>query len=95
MHADGQPGRAVEPIPFGGRKSEFRPKVMTEELAGMYDGNGNLHFYRIFEWMLSKFGNADGVSFYEYMAVRMRNYILHVISLSHWKPKYFCPAKEK
>jgi hypothetical protein len=84
MHAaDGQPGRAVEPIPFGGQKSEFRPKVTTEELAGMYDGNGDLRFYRIFEWMLPKFGDVDDVSFYEYMAAQMRNYMLHVISSSH------------
>jgi hypothetical protein len=95
MHADGRLGRAVEPIPFGGQKSEFRPKVTTEKLAAMYNGNGDLRFYRIFEWMLPKFGNVDDISFYEYMAARMQNYMLHIISSSDWKPKYFCPAKEK
>jgi hypothetical protein len=49
MHAEGQTGWAVEPIPFSGQKSEFRPKVTTEELAGMYDGNSDLHFQHIFE----------------------------------------------
>jgi hypothetical protein len=90
MHADGRTSRAVEPIPFFGQKSDFRPKVTTEELAGMYDGNGDLRFHCIFEWMLPKFGNADDVSFYEYMAARMWNYMLHIISTTHWKPKYFC-----
>jgi hypothetical protein len=68
---------------------------MTEELAGMYNGNGGLCFYCIFEWMLPKFGVVDDVSFYEYMVAWMQNYMLHVISLSHWKPTYFCPAEEK
>jgi hypothetical protein len=85
----------VESIPFGGQKSEFRPKGVSEELVGMYDRNGDLRFHRIFEWMLSKIGNADDVSFYEYMAARMWNYMLHVISMTHWKPKYFCTGKEK
>ncbi len=83
MHADGQPGRAVESIPFSGQKSEFRTKVMTEELARMYNGNSDLCFYRLFEWMLQKFGDVDDILFYEYMVAWMQNYMLHVISSSH------------
>jgi len=54
-HTDGQPGREIHPIPFGGTTETFRPKVSEEELKGFTDKNGDIRFYRIYEWMLPSF----------------------------------------
>jgi len=91
-HTDGQPRREIHPIPFGGTTETFRPKVSEEELKGFTDEHGDIRFYRIYEWMLPSF---DGDSFYEFLAARMRNYMLHVIKEKGWVPKYYRPSDEK
>jgi hypothetical protein len=74
-HTDGRPGREIHPIPFGGTMETFCPKVSEEELKGFTDEHGDIRFYRIYEWMLQSF---DGDSFYNFLAARMRNYIVCV-----------------
>ena len=58
----------------------------------MMDAHGNIRFHKIFEWMLSTF---EGVSFYECLSARMRNYILHSIKDKGWTPLYYRPADGK
>jgi hypothetical protein len=91
-HSDGRPGRDIHPIPFGGMLEVFRPKVSDEELKGFIDAHGDIRFSRIYEWMLPSF---DGDSFYEFLAARMRNYMLHVIKTKGWVPKYYRPSDKK
>jgi hypothetical protein len=92
MHADGQPGRVIHPILFTGPAEFFRPNISDEELKGMVDVHGNVRFSKIFEWMLPTF---DGESFYEFLSVKMRNFMLHSIKTKGWMPKYYCPANKK
>jgi len=91
-HTDGQPGREIHPIPFGGTADTFCPKVSEEELKGFTDEHGDIRFYRIYKWMLPSF---DGDSFYEFLAARMCNYMLHIIKEKGWVPKYYRPSDEK
>jgi len=70
----------------------FCPKVSEEELKGFTDEHSDIRFCHIYEWMLPSF---DGNSFYEFLAVRMRNYMLHVTKEKGWVPKYYCPSDEK
>ena len=91
-HTDGRPGREIHPIPFGGTMETFCPKVSDEELKGFIDEHGNIRFFHIYEWMLPSF---DGDSFYEFLAARMRNYMLHVIKAKGWVPKYYRPSDDK
>jgi hypothetical protein len=51
-HTDGQPGREIHPIPFGGTTETFFPKVSAEELRGFTDKHGDIRFCRIYERML-------------------------------------------
>jgi hypothetical protein len=83
-HTDGQPGRDIHPIPFGGTTEIFHPKVSEEELKGFTDKHGDIRFYCIYGWMLPSF---DGDSFYEFLSARMRNWMLHVIKEKGWMPK--------
>jgi len=91
-HTDGRPGREIHPIPFGGMAETFRPKVSEEELKGFTDEHGDIRFCRIYEWMLPSF---DGVSFYKFLAARMRNYMLHIIKEKGRVPKYYRPSDKK
>ena len=89
MHANGQPGRVIHPIPFTGRAESFRPNIFDKELKGMVDEHVDIRFCKIFEWMLPTFG---GKSFYECLVARMHNFMLHSIKGNRWKPNYYCPA---
>jgi hypothetical protein len=37
----------------------------------------------------------DSNSFYNFLAARMRNYMLHVIKAKGWVPKYYRPSDKK
>ena len=91
-HTDGRPGREIHPILFGGTTETFRPKVSDEELKDFIDEHGDIRFCHIYEWMLPSF---DGDSFYEFLAARMRNWMLHRIKEKGWVPKNYCPSDEK
>ncbi len=39
--------------------------------------------------------NGDGKTFYECLAARMQNYMVHSIHMKGWTPKYYNPADEK
>jgi hypothetical protein len=90
-HTDGRPGREINPIPFEGDETFF-PKVSDEELKGFIDEHGDIRFSRIYYWMLPSF---NGDSFYQFVAARMRNYMVHMIKVKGWVPKFYCPSDEK
>jgi hypothetical protein len=58
----------------------------------MMDAHGDIHFHKIFEWMLPTF---EGVSFYEFLSARMLNYMLYSIKDNGWTPLYYPPADGK
>ena len=91
-HADGLPGRINHPIPFTGPDELFRVNVSKKELKGMVDAHGDVRFAKISEWMLPTF---DTKSFYEFLAARMRNKMVHSIKTNGRTPKYHNPANKK
>ncbi len=58
----------------------------------MINKHGNIHFHKIFEWMLPTF---DGESFYECLLVRMCNYMAQSIKTKGLTPYYYCPTDGK
>jgi hypothetical protein len=92
MHKNGRPGRVIHPIPFTGPAEFFSPNLSDEELKGMVDVHGNIRFSKIIEWMLPLF---DGVSFYEFLSARMRNFMLHSIQTKGRTPLYYSPSDGK
>ena len=92
-HENGRPWREIHPIPFTGLSEFFRPNLSDDEVKGMMmDAHGDIRYHKIFEWMLPMF---EGVSFYEFLSARMRNYMLYSIKDNGWTPLYYCPADGK
>jgi hypothetical protein len=85
--------RAINPVPFTGTSQEFSPKITAEELASMTDASGDIRFESVFEWMLPRFGDAQQ-NYFDFVATRMRNYMLYIMHAKEFKPKYFKPSKE-
>jgi hypothetical protein len=75
-HENGQLGRDIRAIPFTGPAEFFQPNLSDDKVKGMMDAHGDIRFHKLFEWMLPTF---EGVSFYEFLSARMRNYMLHSI----------------
>ena len=59
------------------------------ELAKMRDTHGTIRFSKVFDWLLPKFEGDD--LFYEFIAARMRNYMLRIISVQGFKPCHYDP----
>jgi hypothetical protein len=91
-HKNGQDGREIHPILFTGPAEFFRPNLSDEEVKGMMNEHGDVRFHKIFEGMLPTF---VGVSFYEFLLARMRNFMLHSIKDKKWTPLYYHPANGK
>ena len=88
--------RVIDPVPFVGENELFTPNITADELESLIDSGGDIRFESVFEWMLPRFtiGNSQQ-SYFEFIAARMRNYMLHIIRTKDYKPKYYNPAKEQ
>jgi hypothetical protein len=81
--------RQIDPVPFTGSHQEFTPKITPEELESMKDSSGDIRYESVFQWMLPKFTSEAGEqTYFEFIAARMRNYMLHIIAKHSYKPKY-------
>ena len=67
-------------------------KITDEELESLKDDNGDIRYYKVFEWLLPMFGPDGKTSFWEFLAARMRNYMVHIIRKKRYKPKYYNPT---
>jgi len=70
---------------------EFAVNITEEELASIKDENGDTRFYKVVEWLFPKF---DSQTFREWLAARMRNYMLYLINTTDWNPQYYDPSKD-
>ena len=86
------PGRDVEPIPFTGETELFTVNISEEELESLKDINGDIRYSKVFEWLLPRYGEDGEVSFWEFLAARMRNYMIHIMRTKGYKPKYYNPT---
>ena len=69
----------VEPVAFTGNDEYFSPNISDELLATFKDANGDIRFERVFEWMLPRFGEDEDVEYYDFIAARMRYYMIHIM----------------
>ena len=58
----------------------------------MKDENGDIRYYKVVEHLLLRF---NGESMWEWLAARMRNYMLHLVRSKDYKAKHYNPAKDK
>jgi len=70
----------------------FGVKLADGNLEKMRDKHGDIRFHFVFECLLPTFGE-DG--FYEFIAGRMRNYMMHIMKDNSFSPMYFDPMDEK
>ena len=91
MHVGGG-GRTIEPVLYTGEADVFGVKLADGDLEKMRDKHGDIRFHSVFEWLLPTFGD-DG--FYEFIAGRMRNYMMHIMKDNSFSPMYFDPINEK
>jgi hypothetical protein len=71
-------GRHIAPILYTGGNNEFTVSMTDVEKSAMKDADGNIHFHKIFDWLLPTIGMQD-VPFYEFVLARMQNYMIHII----------------
>jgi hypothetical protein len=86
--------RNIEPVPYAGEHEEFCPNIDEERISEFKDTNGDIRFEKVFEWLLPRFGDGDEykIAYFEFIAARIRNYMLHIIKTKDYKPKYYNPA---
>jgi len=77
--------RTVDPIPFTSDNEEFTVNISDEELERLKDDSDNIRFYKVFQWLLPKYGDK---SFWKFLAARMRNYMIHIMRSDGFKPLY-------
>lgn len=84
-------GCSVDTMPFAGGDKSFSIKISEDELMGMMDQHGDLRFDRVFDWLLPGFDEQEDISFYDFLAARMRNYMIYIINEMKFKPEYYDP----
>ena len=72
-------GRRIDPIPYTPHEGDgelFDVKISEENLKGLFNENGDFRYHRVHKWALLKLGE---VSYWEWIAARMRNYMMHIV----------------
>lgn len=86
--------RRVEPIPFTGENDLFTPNITEEELEKMKEASGDIRFENVFMWMLPTFGDDQNpIPYFEFIAQRMRNYMIYIMITKKFKPRYYNPKE--
>ncbi|KAL3798584.1 hypothetical protein ACHAW5_000574 [Stephanodiscus triporus] len=58
----------------------------------MRDAHGVIRYHLVFEWLLLTFGEEG---FFEFVAGRMQNYMIHIMKDELFRPRYFDPMDKK
>ena len=81
-------GRTIDPIEWTAEKEEL-VNISDEELDLLRDIKGEIHFEKVFEWVLPRFGEDKNETLFPWQAARMRNYMTKKVVEGGWKPKYY------
>ena len=84
--------REIAPLPFTGADDQFTPNITQQELASLKDASGDIRFENVFQFCLPRYGDQ---SYFDFVAARMRNYMLHIIRTKGYKPKYYNPMIDR
>ena len=92
-YVDGDGGRVIAPVPYTGEGELFAVKLRAGDFRKMRDRHGTIRFSKVFDLLLPEF--EGGESFYEFVAARMRNYMLHIIKVRGFHPCHYHPFDDK
>ena len=74
----------------------FNVKLEEGDLDKMRDVHGTICFLLVFDWLLPKLGEGlDKGRFYEFVATRMRTYMIQIMRKRAFRPEHFNPYDEK
>ena len=79
-------------VPRPGETDEFDVCLTEDELESLKDGFGDVRYEKVHDFLLPR---IDGIHYYEWLAARMRNYMIRLIRHEGYKPQYYNPAKHK
>jgi len=88
-----QRGRKVGPIEYTGISEQFEVNATEEEVKEMMDDNGDIRYYKVLEWSLPRFEGESPLLF-DWIAAQMRNYMVHLMKTTGWKPHYYNPESD-
>jgi hypothetical protein len=75
-------------VPYTGEHEEFCPSIYEELVSQFKDTNGDIQFEKVFEWLLSCFGDGDEykIAYFEFIAAGICNYMSHIIKTNNYIP---------
>ena len=85
-------GRHINPVPYTGEAELFGVKLASVDLEKMRNTHGVIRFHLVSKWLLPLVGKEG---FYEFVAGRMRNYMIHIMKDESFTPSHFYPMDEK
>ena len=87
--------RTIDPIPYRhrhGESKDFDISLSPEELEQVKDDFGEVRYEKVHEFLLTKIG---GMKYFDWLAARMRNYMIFLIHHRGYKPRFYNPSKGK
>ena len=85
----------IKPIPYSPRLGEtnlFDVLLTPAELKKVKDDFGDIRYEKVHDFLLPM---IDGEHFYDWLAARMRNYMLYIIRHQGYHPRYYKPEEDK
>ena len=70
-------------------QTEYAVDINNNQIHQLKDQDGDIRFHKVFDWLLPKY--EDDVGFYEFIAGRMRNYMIHIMRSKAFTPRFFDP----
>ena len=68
-------GQTIGPFSYVPRNGEGN-EISAEDLQDLFNDNRDMWYYKVHKWALPSF---DDKPFYEWLAARMRNYMLYLV----------------
>ena len=74
-------------MPYSGGNELFIIDITYDEVKSFIDDIGDIRFDIVLEWTLSKFGENNEISLFEWQAARMQNYMIYIIENKGYNPR--------
>eukprot|EP00956_Cyclotella_meneghiniana_P043310 scaffold263758_cov139-Cyclotella_meneghiniana.AAC.1 len=84
--------REIQPVPYVRENELFTPNLTLQQIDELKDSSGDIRFEKVFDYCLPRFGDE---TYFQFIAARMRNYMLHLIRHKGYKPKYYNPLVDR
>ena len=85
----------IKPIPYTPREGEgrdFDVKISPEDLRKVRDDFGDIRFEKVYDFLLP---TIQGEKYWDWLAVRMRNYMAHIVRSECYTPRFYKPFEDK